>query len=78
MKNVPNRFFRDLRFGLFEGRDSRFLRKRGARFGIVLMRGTWELAILRDSGSLLTKMYKEYQSTNTFILMENRYKCTAN
>ena len=29
---VPNRFFRDLRFRLFESQDSRFLRKRGIRF----------------------------------------------
>ena len=53
------------------------------------MHGTRELAILRsgnremslkerDPGSRVTKMYEENQTTTIFVLVEKRYKCTAN
>ena len=45
LKRVPNRFCRDPGFGLFEGRDSGFWRKRGTRFGIAILNGTRDLAI---------------------------------
>ena len=47
----PQQFFRDPGIGLFQGRDSGFWRKGGTKFGIVIMAGTQDLAIL-TSGSL--------------------------
>lgn len=40
LQRVPNGFLANPGLGLYEGRDSGFLRKRRTRFGIVIMTGT--------------------------------------
>ena len=45
-KRGPPIAFRDPGFGLFEDRESGFCRKGGARFGIVLVNGIRDLAVL--------------------------------
>ena len=53
-------------FGLFEGQDSGFLRKRGMRFGVVILTRTQDLVILQGSNwEMSLQIKKEIGNSET-------------